>query len=73
MDEEDSMDGTEIKESTGPQDTGEILQSLFYPLCTCYVRSDMEDFLVDSVIQRSASKGYCSKGRGVSPLLRQEG
>lgn len=29
MDEEDSMDGTEITESIGPQDTGETLQSSF--------------------------------------------
>lgn len=34
MDEEDSMDGTEITESIGPQDTGEDLQSPFYPFYT---------------------------------------
>lgn len=30
MDEEDSMDGTEITESIGPQDTGEALQTPFF-------------------------------------------
>lgn len=35
MDEEDSMDGTEITESLDPQDTGEIFSmSPFDPLCT---------------------------------------
>lgn len=29
VDEEDSMDGTEITESIGPQDTGEALRSAF--------------------------------------------
>lgn len=38
VDEEDSMDGTEITESIGPQDTGETAQPLFFdPLCTCWV------------------------------------
>lgn len=30
VDEEDSMDGTDITESIGPQDTGETLQSPFF-------------------------------------------
>lgn len=59
VDEEDSMDGTEIKESIGPQDTGETLQSRFlYPLCTRNVRSDMEDFLL---IKSTSCRGVCLK------------
>lgn len=37
MDEEDSMDGTEITESIGPQDTGETLQP---PFLIHYVHAD---------------------------------
>lgn len=37
VDEEDSMDGTEITESIGPQDTGETLQS---PFLIHYVNTD---------------------------------
>ena len=43
VDEEDSMDGTEITESIGPQDTGETLQSTFliHYVNVGYVGSDI--------------------------------
>lgn len=65
VDEEDSMDGTEITESIGPQDTGETLQSPFlihYVHCG-YVGSDLRLELAHpgSLMQRVLQKGISVK------------
>lgn len=65
VDEEDSMDGTEITESIGPQDTGETLQSpfLIHYVHVGYVGSDIRLELAHpgSLMQRVLQKGISLK------------
>lgn len=75
VDEEDSMDGTEITESIGFQDTGEGLPSAFLLHCVhvCYVCSDVRtvELAHPGTLMQSASKGYFGKG-SLSLLQKDE-
>lgn len=69
------MDGTEITESIGPQDTGETSHFPFFdPLCTHWLCREW--YMTWTCSSRrphaeSASNGYFSRGRGVSLSWRR--
>lgn len=65
LDEEDSMDGTEITESIGPQDTGEILKTpfLIHYVHVGYIGTDTRLELAHpgSLMQGVLQKGISAK------------
>lgn len=60
MDEEDSMDGTEITESIDPQETGETLFLIFF-IHIGFTESDIRFELAPQVASCSALKGMLVK------------
>lgn len=56
------MDGTELTESIGPQDTGEALRSAFLFIVNNEGSDVRLELAHQGTLMQSASKGYFSKG-----------